>query len=321
MINVGKADAIFVELCDLVGNRVSLLVDGGKQTDLPLVKAYYDLYHAQNPLVVVSTHPDSDHINGLIEFMQVVRPTALIVNNPCEVAERASLVQTSRYHLSGQNHNALIGALDRRQTLLATAQRNRVPSYSAYADASPIFRWGRWQVYVLNPVFSEYVKLWTDVETLKTVYDNGDDETYIQLLLNHSRSILDDGIDTSGMNNSSIMLFIEGYGEKFLLTGDADMKAIYSAARYKDLSNLSFLDVPHHGSRCNMNSAIIEHFRPRWAFVSADGSTKHPRTAVLRKLQQVGSIVCSTHQNKESIYYFSGIGRPGYLPVSTWGSI
>jgi hypothetical protein len=61
-INVGNGDAFFLQR-----EGFSVLVDGGKSRDLPdrLVKAGID-----NPLLVVCTHNDSDHTNGLYDYFE-----------------------------------------------------------------------------------------------------------------------------------------------------------------------------------------------------------------------------------------------------------
>jgi len=89
-------------------------------------------------------------------------------------------------------------------------------------------------------------------ENFASIYDEGDDENRLIQLRGAGSSILDEDTDTTGMNNSSIMVLVEGYNQRFLFTGDAGRRAFYNAARRRNIANLSFLDIPHHGSRRNL---------------------------------------------------------------------
>ncbi len=79
------------------------------------------------------------------------------------------------------------------------------------------------------------------------------------------------------------------------------------------------MQIPHHGSRRNIATKLIEHFRPTTAFVSADGSDKHPNAAVVHTFKNVGTEVFSTHYPVDNDLWI-GVGnipaRPNYTPIS-----
>lgn len=319
MLNVGKGDAIFIELKDLAGKSLVVMIDGGSDGVSEQTIAHFNTYYRGMPLVVVSTHPDRDHLGGLASFIKQAQPQILYINQPTAYADRSTLLTRARTHFSPECRDAFKAALERIDETIATVGPNSwiVPAL-VKEDGQPHLAWGSWNVYILNPRASEYARLWQDEDMFKTVYDNGDDETKVQEMLQNSRSILDDGMDTSGMNNSSAMVFIEGHQRKMLFTGDAGMKAFYLAATRKDITGLSFLDIPHHGSRRNLNSAIIAHLRPETAFVSAPGTDKHPRSQVIGAFQKIGSKVFSTHHNGTSLYHYSNIPRLNYGPANPY---
>jgi beta-lactamase superfamily II metal-dependent hydrolase len=55
------------------------------------------------------------------------------------------------------------------------------------------------------------------------------------------------------------------------------------------------MQIPHHGSRRNINERLIDYFKPTIACVSAAGNNKHPRKKVVNAFKSVGTKVYSTH--------------------------
>lgn len=47
-----------------------------------------------------------------------------------------------------------------------------------------------------------------------------------------------------------------------------------------DLNNYKICQLPHHGSRRSINSTWIAKFNPDQFWVSADGSTTHPKKSL-----------------------------------------
>ena len=59
--------------------------------------------------------------------------------------------------------------------------------------------------------------------------------------------------------------------------------------KYKWLRNVDFLKVPHHGSRRNLNTSIIEALSPKKCYISAAGNKKHPSGRLYIGLQNMGT--------------------------------
>jgi hypothetical protein len=79
------------------------------------------------------------------------------------------------------------------------------------------------------------------------------------------------------------------------------------------------MQIPHHGSRRNVTKNLIDLFAPSTAFVSAEGSKKHPRRAVVNAFKDAGAKVYSTHY-PTPIHLRQYVGtvptRDGYEPVT-----
>lgn len=60
--------------------------------------------------------------------------------------------------------------------------------------------------------------------------------------------------------------------------------------KYKWLRNVDFLKVPHHGSRRNLNTSIIEDLSPKSSCISAAGNKKHPSGRLVYWLAKYGNV-------------------------------
>ena len=58
----------------------------------------------------------------------------------------------------------------------------------------------------------------------------------------------------------------------------------------------TILKVPHHGSKHNMTTEIIEFIEPRMSIISAKGTKKHPNSGIVFWLSKYGNVY-STHKS------------------------
>ena len=318
MINVGKGDAILVELRDQQNNGITFVVDGGCAEQAANVISFLQTHHASNRKVFVSTHSDNDHIATMADAIRAVGATDLILNDPRDFDPQGTVLTRARTELDADKRDLLTSAFERIDEVRNAATAVGARHQAIFASANPILTWGSWNVYIVGPTSAHFNEVWYTVGGLSGLYVD-DDPNAVANLVSAGRSIIDDGVDTSGMNNQSIMLLIEGPGQKVLLTGDAGMRAIREASAINDLRSLSLLDVPHHGSRRNVDSEIIDFLKPAVSFISSPGNDKHPRRAVVRKLQKAGSRVYSTcRTGTTSIYHHQNLLRAGYSPIAPW---
>jgi hypothetical protein len=86
----------------------------------------------------------------------------------------------------------------------------------------------------------------------------------------------------------------------FLLTADSGTAALtllknQSINAGDMLKNLDWMQIPHHGSRRNLNADLIKYFSPKVGYVSAEGSNKHPSKKLVNAIKERGGRVYSTH--------------------------
>jgi beta-lactamase superfamily II metal-dependent hydrolase len=106
--------------------------------------------------------------------------------------------------------------------------------------------------------------------------------------------------NTSPENNSSVVAYFNIADRHLLFTGDAGIDALHHAADYAvsngvDLTNLDFFDVPHHGSKHNLDGAFLDRIKASTAFISVtEQSEKHPSPRVINALVRRGFRVFTT---------------------------
>jgi len=127
----------------------------------------------------------------------------------------------------------------------------------------------------------------------------------------------------------SIVQYAELVGEKILLTGDAGVKALEVAHSYAinlgiSLPGLNRFQVPHHGSRRNLSTEILDKWlgaklldkpiQPLfWTAISASKNDEdHPRKAVIRALVHRGAGVVTTKGKTAHGWNKNKPTRPGW---------
>ncbi len=101
------------------------------------------------------------------------------------------------------------------------------------------------------------------------------------------------------VNNESLTLRFTHAGKRVLFTGDLESiveKTLVAA--HADL-RADILKVPHHGSKTSSSTGFLLAVRPTLSIISVgkENSYGHPNTAVIRRLQAVGSAVKRTDQS------------------------
>ena len=133
--------------------------------------------------------------------------------------------------------------------------------------------------------------------------------------------LLDEFGVTSAENSSSAVCLLHFDGNKYLFTGDSGVESLKKVIEYAnnngiDLTNLYFLQVPHHGSKRNVSPIILNAIKGEVAYVSASkDAPKHPSKKVLNALKKRGTRVYST-EGTNLISVHNRPMRPGYSTIN-----
>ena len=98
-----------------------------------------------------------------------------------------------------------------------------------------------------------------------------------------------DGLISKDLNDESIVILVEFYGKKILLTGDAGIEQL-EAIRNVDVD---VLKVGHHGSRDSTDELILPKFKPEICVISVGRNNRyrHPHAEAINALK---SFNCNT---------------------------
>ncbi len=315
MLDVGKGDSYVVELDNGQGEKFVFVIDGGTMERSDTLLSHVQKYHNNQINLAVCTHPDTDHIGGLITLFENCNVQHLFLNDPRDIIPESTLLQRARNNLSPQEVNVFKSAFERIDELKEQASYQGTTHHqTTFANPQAKFVWGGWSVYILGPSENLFRDIWLNEDVVRNWFSSDTVDALVST--QPFTSVLDDpSIDTKPVNNSSIILLIEGYGRKYLFTGDAGKRALRDAMTVKDITGLTWFDVPHHGSRRNLDTQIINHLASQIAYISSPGTTKHPRKTVIRALQIAGTAVYSTCKHG-SICQGDWQSRPDYHAIS-----
>lgn len=295
-------DAIALRFGNLYGPREQqsvIVIDGGFQESgealVDHIKTHYDTNQVD---LMVSTHPDADHASGLSIVLEKLSVGQLAMHRPWEHAnDIKSLFKDGRITASGLEEK-LEKALQHASDLETIATKKNIPIVEPFQG---ITGFGG-AVHILGPSEDYYQTLLAGFRSTPEPKSTLGIFAPIQKAAERAAKqiqdfwhidLLDDDEDTtSAENNTSTIILFNIDGHKLLFTGDAGKTALLNAIAYAETNSISltgmrFFDVPHHGSKRNINSKILKKMNAATAFISANGGNgKHPAKKVTNALQK-----------------------------------
>lgn len=116
-------------------------------------------------------------------------------------------------------------------------------------------------------------------------------------------------------NNSSCVLRVQGRGGSVLLTGDITRPVEYTLAAWGDLSPVTVLQAPHHGSATSSSYTLLRATQPRWAFASAGHANHfgHPAANVRARYGMLGIPLLVSSETGMIVFSLHGSHNPAPL--------
>ncbi|MFC8391122.1 ComEC/Rec2 family competence protein [Streptomyces sp. NPDC057238] len=249
--------------------------------------------------LIVSTHPDADHLNGISTLIEKVQAKELLIHQP-------------RLHTYDVSDFSNLEALD---SLISLAKSRSIPITEPFTGLS---RFGG-QFSVLGPTRSYYEKLLeqhlTEARSGLSHASKATFSSAVRGLLSKTLSYLpietlSDDVETSPRNNTSVISLLRVGTSRLMFTGDAGIPALDAACdEYeRTIGNFSsapldFFQAPHHGSRRNLGPTVLDRilgergapYSDVASFISsAKISEKHPSPKVVNALTRRGCQVFAT---------------------------
>lgn len=261
-------DAIALRYGNLHGKRheqTVVIIDGG-YTDCgkALVEHVQDRYGTSNVDLVVSTHPDQDHVTGLEVVLDELRVDQLWMHLPWNHSSALASARSSNFR-SARLSEKVEASLQGASNLEKIANRRGVPITEPFTGET--FGVGG-SFKVLGPTRSYYEELLLEMPEY-TPKDQG--RSWLEKLRDAAKELVPETLlietlrndgETSPRNNSSAVCLLSVDGDQCLFTGDAGMPALESVADVLDTGGylpgaLDLIQIPHHGSRNNVGPDIL----------------------------------------------------------------
>lgn len=287
------------------GRYIVVVYDGGfKIHGEALVDILNKYYFAgeSNPTIdiVICSHSDDDHAAGLAELFDHFKVTYLIMNRPWLFSD-----ELFPYVNDGRKTKSSVEKeLKEKYSSIATLEEKAIAAGTQIHDGFTTlgFNGAFSPLKILSPTKELYLQL--IVESAKTPYvAESVSESFVKKIFATVRKIVEkwtsdtlrDDVSTTAENETSVVLMGDMVSEKFLLTGDAGVRALGAAAEYADsvgidLKKVTVHQIPHHGGRHNISSKILnrivgsivsEDSNPtKTAFVSIGKDSDHPKGMV-----------------------------------------
>jgi beta-lactamase superfamily II metal-dependent hydrolase len=275
--------------------------------------------------LVISTHPDADHLNGLSTLIEKVQAKELLIHQP-------------RLHTRDVSDFSNLEALD---SLISLAESRGVKITEPFTGLS---RFGG-QVSVLGPTEYYYEELLEQhLKEERSGLSHASKSSFgtaLRDLLSKTLSYLpietlgNDG-ETSPRNNTSVITLLREGSDRLMFTGDAGISSLEEACNEYEstvgefsINPLSFFQAPHHGSRRNLGPDILDRilgergnsYSGVTAFISsAKISQKHPSPKVVNALSRRGCQVFAT-EGRTITHWEGAPPREGWTTLAPFGPL
>ena len=323
-----SGDAIPIRFTDPDGVERVVVIDGGyKDTGERLVDHVRNMFGTSHVDLVISTHPDADHINGLATVLDELDVDELLIHRP-------------HLHAPDVSDYSNIEVID---ALIGLAEDTDVIVTEPFTGLE---RFGG-ALRILGPTEAYYSELLADdlakatsgtaaltAAITKRLTESSFAHGVVDLLSRAlaflpTETLGEDG-ETSPRNSTSVITLLTIDGNRLLLTGDAGVDALNRASEeYEAVVGefahfpLRFFQAPHHGSRRNLAPSLLNRifgkagdtFGTPTSFISsAKADPKHPSPKVTNALKRRNVRVFATEG--QGICHSSGVDRPGWVPVT-----
>jgi beta-lactamase superfamily II metal-dependent hydrolase len=268
--------------------RAHVVVDAGWKADADTVVAMLQRYEAPGVDVALLTHPDGDHIGGMGVLFNHFHVGTLVMH---------------RLDLRG-------GAdLDAAEAVKELAEK-AIAAGTQILEPTPGLSLLGGALTILGPSDDYYAQLvieqrgQTIAKALAGALRGAVRSLADRLLqdLPEEEVPFDDGPGCGPRNNSSVIALLRLDGKRVLLTGDAGVPAVEAALDYAqanaiDATRASIVQIPHHGSRRNASSVLLDRMlgpigqaETGESFVSviSDTDRKHPSGRVVNAYARRG---------------------------------
>ncbi|WP_316812251.1 ComEC/Rec2 family competence protein [Pedobacter heparinus] len=302
-----SGDAIAIRYGDFSSRDTQkiIIIDGGTLTaGQNLVNLVRDVYGTNRVDLVLCTHLDKDHVSGLRTVVRELEVGELWIHKPWEHSEEICHLFHDGRITTNSLAERLKDAYNFAYELVEIAEEKGIDIREPFAGR----QFDEFTFQILGPNVDFYRELL--VNSAKTP-EQKEDTILESVMKSFTKAInwveesiglesLDENGETSSENSSSAVSLLTIDSNKHLFTGDAGIQSLKNVIEYSvqegiDISKISFMQAPHHGSKRNISPSILDSIRCDVAYVSASSEAeKHPSRKVLNAFHRRNTKTYST---------------------------
>lgn len=260
--DAGQGDAAIVD----VGNNTQILIDGGSgNAVLEKIGKYMPFYDRKIELVIM-THPDKDHMGGLVEILKYYQVG--------QVLETGIFCET-----------AICKEWDK-----LISEKNIPVKYAKFGQKINI---GNANIDILYPF-----------ENLKDkkVKDDNDASIILKLAINKSFDNAQDDTVQNAQDNT-VKNTQDDKSTTYLFTGDMGFKAEKELLGKNINIESKILKVSHHGSKNATSNEFLQAVKPEKAVISVGkNSYGHPAKELLNRLKNMSIEIFRTDERGDLMF-------------------
>ena len=302
------ADALCFRYYDEALQRYVVGVyDGGLTEYGVAMKEHLRKYYFNNdpnPKIdyVICSHPDQDHAVGLTEILENFEVGMLVMNRPWLYVDELFPKVYDGGVTKASLEKRLRESYPYADALETLAKDKGIPIQEGFQGTDI-----DGHLTILSPSRDFYLQLLVESSKTPLHEDAHNLLAYIKNAIETwTNELIREDVETSAENESSIVVLGDMGEERFLLTGDAGIRALGAAADYAErniysLQTVKVQQIPHHGGRHNVSPSILNRVVGRivpkgtaptkTAVVSVAAGTDHPKKMVVNAYIRRGAKV------------------------------
>lgn len=317
ILGVGEAskggDAITFRYGNLLGSPVEqrvIVVDGGyTKNGEELYDVITKKYKTKHIYIVILTHPDNDHVQGLKKLFEYedIEVSNLIMHRPW----KNQAVINADYTDGRITNNSIVERLKNTfncaYELSCIAEKKKTKIIEPSVGSFNLTMNAKFNIlapsddWYLNKILeSDKTPQCEGVEAKRKLFSADDEYEYCK-----EGEIVKwkyDDPHTTPINETSIVALFEYDNIRILFTGDVGREGLQLAVEEANrqgvlLNNLKIFITPHHGSRKNITPELMDNIKSTFTFLSTpkNGDPHHPSRRLVNKYIEKGHKLYSTN--------------------------